>query len=161
VRRGGHVLGICGGYQMLGSSIADPDGIEGPANVTAGLGLLAVETIIQGEKTLTKVAGETLADLVPFNGYEMHIGTTRALSPPFARLADGRSDGAISTDGRIAGTYVHGLFADDRQRAAWIVRLGGTPSRHDHEAEIERTLDALAAHLEAYIDIDRLLRLAR
>jgi adenosylcobyric acid synthase len=161
VRRGGHVLGICGGYQMLGSSIADPDGIEGPANVTAGLGLLAVETIIQGEKTLTKVAGETLADLVPFNGYEMHIGTTRALSPPFARLADGRSDGAISTDGRIAGTYVHGLFADDRQRAAWIVRLGGTPSRHDHEAEIERTLDALAAHLEASIDIDRLLRLAR
>ncbi len=160
-RRGGYVLGICGGYQMLGRSIADPDGVEGPASTTAGLGFLAVETVIQGEKTLTKVAGETLTDLVPLHGYEMHVGNTRVLSPPFARLEDGSSDGAISADGRIAGTYVHGLFADDRQRAAWIARLGGTPSHRNHDAEIERTLDALAEHLEAHVDVDRLLRLAR
>jgi len=161
VRRGGHLLGICGGFQMLGSSIADPDGVEGPSNIAAGLGLLAVETIIQGEKTLTKVAGETLTDLVPFHGYEMHIGNTRVLSPPFARLEDGRSDGAISADGLVAGTYVHGLFADDRQRAAWIARLGGKPAGFSYERGVERTLDDLADHLEAHLDVDRLLRLAR
>ena len=157
----GICLGICGGFQMLGSSIADPDGVEGPSNIAAGLGLLAVETIIQGEKTLTKVAGETLTDLVPFHGYEMHIGNTRVLSPPFARLEDGRSDGAISADGLVAGTYVHGLFADDRQRAAWIARLGGKPAGFSYERGVERTLDDLADHLEAHLDVDRLLRLAR
>jgi adenosylcobyric acid synthase len=161
VRRGGHVLGICGGFQMLGSAIADPESVEGPTKVTAGLGLLAVETIIQGEKTLTKVSGETLTDLVPFHGYEMHMGTTQVLAPPFARFEDGRLDGAISADGRVAGTYVHGLFADDRQRAAWIARLGGKPAGFGYERSVERTLDALAAHLEAHIDIDHLLRLAR
>jgi adenosylcobyric acid synthase len=161
VRRGGHVLGICGGFQMLGSSIADPDGVEGPSNSTSGLGLLAVETVIQGEKTLTKVAGATLTDLVPFHGYEMHVGNTRVLSQPFARLEDGRSDGAISADGRVAGTYVHGLFADDRQRAAWIARLGGRPAGFSYEHGVDETLDDLADHLEAHIDIDRLLRIAR
>jgi adenosylcobyric acid synthase len=161
VRRGGHVLGLCGGYQMLGRTIADPDGIEGPVTEAAGLGLLAVETILQGEKMLTKVSGETLADGVPFQGYEMHMGVTQVHTPPFARFGDGRSDGAISADGRVAGTYVHGLFADDRQRAAWIARLGGTPAGFSYAAGVEETLDALAAHLEAHIDIDRLLRLAR
>ena len=161
VRRGGHVLGICGGFQMLGCAIADPDGMEGPSKVSPGLGLLAVETIIQGEKKLTKVAGETLADLVPFHGYEMHVGNTRVLAPPFARLADDRNDGAISADGRVAGTYVHGLFADDRQRAAWIARLGGKPAGFSYEASVEKTLDALAAHLEEHVDVDRLLRAAR
>ncbi len=161
VRRGGHVLGICGGFQMLGSAIADPDGIEGPSKVSPGLGLLAVETIIQGDKKLTKVAGETLTDLVPFHGYEMHVGKTRILAPPFSRLADDRNDGAISADGRVAGTYVHGLFADDRQRAAWIARLGGKPAGFSYEASVETVLDDLAQHLETHVDIDRLLRVAR
>jgi adenosylcobyric acid synthase len=161
LRRGGYLLGICGGFQMLGCALADPDGIEGTSKVAAGLGLLAVETIIQGEKTLTKISGKTLTDLVPFHGYEMHVGVTRVLSPAFARLGDGRSDGAISADGRVVGTYVHGLFADDRQRAAWIARLGGTPSGFSYEAGVEKTLDALAAHLEAHMDIDRLITLAR
>jgi adenosylcobyric acid synthase len=147
--------------EMLGRAIADPDGTEGPSKVSSGLGLLAVETTIQGEKTLTEVAGETLTDLVPFHGYEMHIGSTRAFAPPFARLEDGRNDGAISADGRVAGTYVHGLFADDRQRAAWIARLGGRPAGFSYERGVESMLDALAAHLDAHIDIDRLLRLAR
>jgi adenosylcobyric acid synthase len=160
VRRGGYVLGLCGGYQMLGTALADPDGVEGPATA-AGLGLLAVETIIEGEKTLSEVSGETLSDRVPFHGYEMHMGVTRVLAPPFARLADGRSDGAVSANGRVAGTYVHGLFADDRQRAAWITRLGGTVAGFSYAAGVEATLDALAEHLEAHIDIDRLLKSAR
>jgi adenosylcobyric acid synthase len=93
----------------------------------------------------------------------MHMGASTGpdTTRPLVRLQDGRADGAVSADGRVAGTYVHGFFADDAQRRAWIERLGGTPSRHSHDAEIESTLDALAAHLEAHVDIDRLLRLAR
>ena len=163
VRRGGHVLGLCGGYQMLGRSIADPDGIEGAKGSVPGLGLLQVDTVIEGEKTLAEVSGTTLADAAPVKGYEMHMGVSTGADTarPLVRFRDGRADGAISGDGRIAGTYVHGFFADDAQRRAWIERLGGTPSLHSHDAEIESTLDALAAHLEAHIDIDRLLRVAR
>jgi adenosylcobyric acid synthase len=163
VRRGGHVLGLCGGYQMLGRTIADPHGIEGATKSLPGLGLLHVDTVIEGEKTLAEVAGTTLADAVPVKGYEMHMGVSTGpdTARPLLRFRDGRADGAISADGRIAGTYVHGFFADDAQRRAWIERLGGTPSPHSHEAEIQRTLDALAAHLETHVDVDRLLRVAR
>jgi adenosylcobyric acid synthase len=162
VRRGGRILGLCGGYQMLGRRLHDPEGIEGPAASVDGLGLLAVETRLTGEKRLVAVNGET-ASGEPFTGYEMHMGATEGpdCARPFARLADGTPDGAVSADGRIMGTYVHGLFADDRQRAAWIKRLGGRASGLDYEAGVEAVLDALAAHLEAYLDVDRLLTIAR
>ena len=163
VRRGGHVLGLCGGYQMLGVSIADPYGIEGPAGSVPGLSLLQVDTVIAGEKALAEVSGTTIADAAPVKGYEMHMGVSTGpdTARPLVRFSDGRTDGAVSRDGRVAGTYLHGFFADDAQRRAWIERLGGTPSRHSHDADIQSTLDALAAHLEAHIDVDRLLRLAR
>ena len=163
VRRGGHVLGLCGGYQMLGVSIADPHGIEGPAGSVPGLSLLQVDTVIAGEKALAEVSGTTVADAAPVKGYEMHVGVSTGpdIARPLVRFSDGRSDGAVSADGRVAGTYLHGFFADDAQRRAWIERLGGTPSRHSHDADIQSTLDALADHLEAHIDVDRLLRLAR
>ena len=163
VRRGGHVLGLCGGYQMLGRTIADPQGIEGAKGSVTALDLLELDTEIVGEKTLTQVAGVTVTDGVPVKGYEMHIGITAGpdLARPLVRFDDGRTDGAISADGRVAGTYVHGLFADDRQRAAWIARLGGAPASFSYETSVEKTLDALAAHLEAHIDVDRLLKLAR
>ncbi len=163
VRRGGHVLGLCGGYQMLGRSIADPQGIEGAAKTLSGLGLLELDTEISSDKSLTEVTGESIADGVAFRGYEMHMGVTTggATARPLLRFDDGREDGALSADGRVAGTYVHGLFAEDVQRRAWIQRLGGAPSQYSHDAEIESTLDALAAHLEAHIDVDRLLKAAR
>ena len=163
VRRGGHVLGLCGGYQMLGVSIADPYGIEGPAGSVPGLSLLQVDTVIAGEKALAEVSGTTVADAAPVKGYEMHMGVSTGpdTARPLVRFSDGRTDGAVSRDGRVAGTYLHGFFADDAQRRAWIERLGGTPSRHSHDADIQSTLDALADHLEAHIDVDRLLRLAR
>jgi adenosylcobyric acid synthase len=80
---------------------------------------------------------------------------------PFARLADGTSDGAMSPDGRVMGTYIHGLFADDRQRAAWLARLGAGETTVIYEAQVEKTLDRLAAHLTECVDLDRLLALAR
>ncbi len=120
-RRGGMILGLCGGYQMLGRRIADPDGIEGPPASVDGLGLLDVATTLAGEKRLEPVHGTT-NDGAPFAGYEMHMGVTEGpdCARPFARLADGSPEGAVSADGRVIGTYVHGLFADDRQRAAWL-----------------------------------------
>lgn len=160
-RRGGAILGLCGGYQMLGRVIADPTGVEGPPGSAPGLGLLDVETVLAAEKRLEEVAGAT-PDGAAFRGYEMHMGATTGpdRDRPFGRLADGRPEGARSADGLVAGTYVHGLFADDAQRAAWLARLGGAASGARYEAGVEEVLDALARHLEAHIDLDALLRLA-
>lgn len=160
VRRGGRVLGLCGGYQMLGRSIADPDGIEGPPATVPGLGLLDVDTVLAGEKRLIAVTGT--ASGVPFSGYEMHMGVTEGpgRARPFALIDEEGPEGAVSEDGRVIGTYAHGLFADDRQRTAWLARLGAAPSTLAYEAGVDETLDALAAHLERHVDLDRLLALA-
>jgi adenosylcobyric acid synthase len=162
-RNGDPVLGLCGGYQMLGRHIADPHGIEGPPGEAAGLGLLDVETELTGAKTLTTVTGVSLADNTPFRGYEMHVGRTAGpdAARPVFRFADGRLDGAMSRDGRVAGVYVHGLFTDDAQRHAFVTRLGAKPSSLDYDAHIDATLDRLASHLETYLDLDRLLAIAR
>ncbi len=159
VRRGGHVVGLCGGYQMLGRRVADPLGIEGAPDEVEGLGYLPVETRLTGDKRLSAVAGEAAG--MPFAGYEMHMGETTPASVPFARFADGRADGAISADGRIFGCYVHGLFADDGQRAAFLERLGGAGNGQSYEAGQEAALDAVGAHIAAHVDLDRLLALAR
>jgi adenosylcobyric acid synthase len=161
-RRGGMVLGLCGGYQMLGRSVADPAGHEGPPGTVGGLGLLDVATSLTDDKRLTQARGAT-ADGVPFAGYEMHMGVTDGpdRARPFARLADGAPDGAVSADGRVIGTYIHGLFAADRQRAAWLRRLGAGEATVSYEAQVEATLDRLAAHLAECIDLDRVLALAR
>jgi adenosylcobyric acid synthase len=161
-RRGGAVLGLCGGYQMLGRTVADPAGIEGPPGTVAGLGLLNVETILSDEKRLEPVRGST-TDGVSFAGYEMHMGVTEGpdRQRPFARLADGSAEGAVSADGRVIGTYIHGLFADDVQRAAWLARFAAGPTNIAYDAAVERTLDGLAAHLEAHLNLDLLLTLAK
>jgi adenosylcobyric acid synthase len=162
VRRGGRVLGICGGYQMLGRSIDDPLGIEGAPRSIDGLGLLDVATTMTATKRLQAVVGVSLPDEVPFRGYEMHVGKTvgPATMNPLLRLSDGRDDGAMSADGRVAGAYIHGLFADDRQRARWLALLGGCARDFSYEATIEDTLDGLAEHLDRHIDCDRLLALS-
>jgi adenosylcobyric acid synthase len=161
-RRGGIVLGLCGGYQMLGRVIDDPRGIEGPPGKVEGLGLLDVETVLSDEKRLEAVEGAT-TDGVPLSGYEMHMGVTEGpdRARPFARLADGSAEGAISADGRAIGSYIHGLFADDRQRAAWLARFAAGAATIAYEDLVERTLDALAAHLATHLDLDRLLTVAR
>ncbi|MBE7729726.1 cobyric acid synthase [Komagataeibacter sp. FXV3] len=163
VRRGGHVMGICGGYQMLGRSIADPGGIEGPPATVGGLGLLDVTTVLEGSKQLEDVTGVLLPEHMPLRGYEMHIG--RTIGPdhdarPLIDL-DGRYDGAVSPSGRIWGTYVHGLLADGRARAALLARLGACSHARDHDATVDTALDALADHLEMHLDIDGLLAMAR
>ena len=147
-RRGGAVLGLCAGYQMLGRRIADPLGIEGAAGEAPGLGLLEVETVLTGDKILAAAEGVELASGAPVAGYEMHVGRTAGpgTARPMLRLG-GREDGAVSADGRIAGCHLHGVFAGD--------------AALDYQARVEATLDALAAHLEASLDIPRLLEIAR
>ncbi len=158
-RRGGHVLGLCGGYQMLGRTVSDPDGVEGPPGCVPGLGLLAVDTVLGGDKRLVAVTGELGG--AGFTGFEMHVGRTTGEARPLLHRSDGRPDGALSPDGLVAGCYVHGLFAHDAQRARWLRALGGAPAGRNHEAEVERVLDTLAAHVEAHMDVPALLGLAR
>ncbi len=163
VRRGGKALGICGGYQMLGRTVSDPDGIEGPLGAVPGLGLLDVETVLGGDKTLRRCAGVSVAEEAPFLGYEIHVGRTFGpdVARPLLRFDDGRPDGAVAQSGRVCGCYVHGLFNDDRQRRVWLDWIGAPSSELDYERDVDATLDALAAHLELHLAIDELLAVAR
>ena len=159
VRRGGAVLGICGGYQMLGKTVSDPGGIEGPPAEAAGLGLLDIRTELTAGKTLVEVAGTDTIANHPVSGYEMHVGETRGADTARPMLALGQgTDGAISADGRVSGCYVHGLFGSDAFRAAFLQRLRpGARAALNYEAGIEAALDALADHLESHLDLDRMI----
>ena len=161
-RRGGHILGLCGGYQMLGHSVADHDGIEGPAGETPGLGLLDVTTLMSGDKTLTRVAAVHAATSEPIAAYEIHIGRTDGpdRARPFAML-DGAPEGAMSGDGRVQGSYLHGLFTSDEFRKAYLEKLGIAAGQEPYHARVESALDALADHIEAHLDVEGLLALAR
>ncbi|PPD15030.1 MAG: cobyric acid synthase CobQ [Methylobacterium sp.] len=161
IRRGGHVLGLCGGYQMLGRMIRDPDGVEGAPGAVEGLGLLEIETVLTPDKITAPVTARDLATGEQIAGYEIHLG--RSAGPDCARPVleiAGRMDGATSPDGRIKGTYVHGLFGADQFRAAWLAGFGRA-SQLAYAQGIEATLEALADHCEAHLDLDAILDIAR
>jgi adenosylcobyric acid synthase len=160
-RRGGHVLGLCGGYQMLGKTIADPDGLDGRAGTVEGLGLLDIATTMSAEKSTTLVSATHCATGAAVEGYEIHLGRSEGADCARPLLTiDGRPDGATSADGRIQGTYVHGLFTVDAFRKAWLANFG-IASSLAYESRIETTLDALADHLEQHLDIEQILKIAR
>jgi len=161
-RHGGPILGLCAGYQMLGSAIADPEGCEGPPGTAPGLRLLDVETVLGGEKRLFEAAGTEIASGTKVYGYEMHLGVTSGagLARPMLDLG-GRPDGAVSPDGSVMGSYLHGLFASDGFRRAFLARLGVAGGALEYEAMIETALDALADHLERHLDLSALLAAAR
>ena len=161
VRRGGRVLGLCGGYQMLGHTIYDPEGLEGTVASMKGLGLLNIETTLLPEKTLTRVTAAHLASGQEIEGYEIHLGASHGPDcvRPFAQTGS-TNDGATTADGLVSGTYIHGCFASDNFRSAYLKTLGASSSDLAFESLIEKTLDELAAHLEQYLDLDRMLKLA-
>ena len=161
VARGGQVIGICGGYQMLGRVLRDPEGIEGPVREIGGLGLLDVETVLEGRK-IVRNAQAASADGLALKGYEIHMGRTSG--PDCARAmieVDGRPDGAVSANGKVRGCYLHGLFDSGEFRKAWIEGLGGKSSGKQHLDVIEAALDATAGRLEQCLDIDAMLALSR
>lgn len=157
VRRGGHVLGICGGFQMLGKLVRDPSGLDGTPGTTDGLGLLDIETTMEAGKSLTRVTGEALGRKI--TGYEIHLG--RSAGPdckrPFAHIPS--AEGAVSRDGRIMGTYLHGLFANDEFRAGYLARLGAS-SQPGFERGVEQALEDLADLIENNLDVTGILAVA-
>ena len=163
MRRGGRVIGLCGGFQMLGRVIRDPRGIEGPPGEVPGLGLLDIETELTEQKRLERVRGKHRASGAAIDGYEMHMGRTQGadMQRSFLELAD-QAEGAVSPDGRVMGTYLHGLFASDDFRRTFL--LEGAQAGHQdmgYEACVDAAIDALANHLEAVLDIDRLVAIAK
>lgn len=160
VKRGGHVLGICGGFQMLGRHISDPAGIEGHVRDIDGLGLLDIETVMEPEKVVRNVQATALLHNVPLEGYEIHIGRTTGpdMGRPFARIGE-HDDGAISPDGHIMGTYLHGVFNTDEFRRRFLENLGVRSSSVNYRAGVEAALDELAEGLEACLDIDALFNM--
>lgn len=163
VRRGGRVLGLCGGYQMLGRRIDDSASVEGAAGSSDGLGLLDVATTLDYAKQLIPIDGVDALSGSRITGYEMHMGRTVGSDcvRPFAR-PDGADDGACSSDRRVMGTYLHGLFANDGFRHQFLNGLRRRASSGvDYEASVESALDGLADHLAANLDLDRLLAIAR
>lgn len=162
VRRGGYVLGLCGGYQMLGSYISDPDGMEGAPITVEGLGLLDVETYLTPAKTLKPFHGVHKQSDCAVSGYEIHVGKTEGPDCHNGYLlTNGHTEGAVSNCGRIAGTYVHGLFSSDAFRRAFLQQFNVQSNRqYSYEKTIEETLDKLAKHLEDHLAIDHLLALA-
>ncbi|TIL58040.1 MAG: cobyric acid synthase [Mesorhizobium sp.] len=161
-KRGGHVVGICGGFQMLGRVVRDPDGIEGSATETEGLGLLDVETVMQPEKTVRNVSARSVQFDLPLEGYEIHLGRTTGpdtLRP--SAVINGADDGAVSADGKVSGSYLHGLFSADAFRAKFLENLGVKGGGIDYRAEVERALDEVAAELETHLDCDAIFGLAR
>ncbi|KXO76279.1 cobyric acid synthase [Brucella anthropi] len=160
VKRGGHVLGICGGFQMLGRHISDPSGIEGHVRDIDGLGLLDIETVMEPEKVVRNVQATSLLHDVPLQGYEIHIGRTTGpdMGRPFARIGE-HDDGAVSPDGRITGTYLHGVFNADEFRRRFLENLGVRSSSVNYRAGVEAALDELAEGLEACLDIDALFKI--
>lgn len=161
-KRGGHVVGICGGFQMLGRMVRDPDGIEGSVTEAEGLGLLDIETVMEPEKTVRNVSARSVPFGLPLEGYEIHLG--RTTGPDMARpsaVINGIDDGAISADGKVSGTYLHGLFSADAFRARFLESLGVKGGGIDYRAEVEKALDDIAAELETHLDCDAIFGLAR
>ena len=158
-RSGGRVLGLCGGYQMLGRRVRDPCGVDGPAGEAPGLALLDVETEMLGDKSVRAMTGTCARSSVPLTGYEIHMGRTTGpdAARPFAFLDRG-PDGAISADGRIEGSYLHGLFGSDSFRATWLEGVrSGASSELAYDAAVELALDDIADALEAALDVDAML----
>ncbi len=163
-RRGGWVIGLCGGYQILGQNVSDPEGIEGKPSEAEGLGLLDIVTVIHGGKSLKETTGTEVGTGKAIKGYEMHIGKTSGpgMEKPWVRLDDGRNEGAVSNDGRVRGTYMHGLFSSDSFRHSILDRI--RPGRDQgiaYESQVEITLNALAEHTEKHLDLDELLSIAK
>ena len=161
VRRGGRLIGLCGGYQMLGRTIADPAGVEGPPSEVTGLGYLEVDTVLHEAKVTRQVQGIHVGSGLPVTGYEIHVGETAgpAAARPFLEIG-GDAEGAVSESERVMGAYVHGLFGSDEFRSHFLSDLGAT-SIGSYDATVDTALNAWADQLEEQLDIDALVEISK
>jgi len=160
-RRGGRIIGICGGYQMLGHSVRDPQAIEGGETLAEGLGFLDIETEMAPEKTVRNISAHSVQHDVALSGYEIHLGVSEG--PDCARpmtMLDGRPDGATSPDGKISGTYLHGLFDSDAYRAKLLAEFGIRGGETNFRADVDAALDDIASELDRLVGFDRLISAA-
>ena len=161
LRYGGKVIGICGGFQMLGKLVVDPVGLEGIPGTSNGLGYLDMTTVLEPEKQLRNVAGTLTLDGAPVSGYEIHAGISAgpALDYPAVRLGE-RGDGALSEDGQILGTYLHGLFESPAGCDALLRWAGlGEAATPDYHALRERAIERLADAVEEHLDMGKIMAL--
>ena len=161
VRRGGHLIGLCGGFQMLGQTIDDPDGVEGKATKVNGLGYLNIKTVLTQRKQLANRQGHCTLSNSMIKGYEIHMGhsTGKSLSKPWFKV-NGKNEGAIAKNGQIRGTYLHGIFTSDEFRANFLNNFG-QESQIVHQDDIEKTLNDLAKHLETHMNLDQIFKVSR
>jgi adenosylcobyric acid synthase len=161
LRRGARVLGLCGGYQMLGHEISDPEGIEGKPGSVPGLGLLDVTTVMTPDKRVTETQALHPASGTKVRGYEIHLGRTEGAdrSRPMFAVSD-VAEGAMRADGRVMGSYLHGMFSEDAFRRAFLAGLGARTGTFSYDTAVEETLDALADHLETHVNTQALIHTA-
>lgn len=159
--RNGQIIGVCGGYQMLGQKIYDPEHIESELDEIEGFGLLDIETEMAPQKITENVVAETQVFNANVNGYEIHIGRTTGddCERPFS-IINGNKDGAISRDGKVMGTYLHGLFTSDAFREKLLTSHGIASSEANYEKLVDDALNELANELEKLVDFDQLLDIA-
>jgi len=160
-RRGGRIIGVCGGYQMLGRSVRDPQAVEGGETMAEGLGFLDIETEMAPEKTVRNIQARSAVHDVALSGYEIHLGVSEG--PDCARpmtLLDGRPDGAVSPDGKVSGTYLHGLFDSDAYRAKLLAEFGIRGGQTNFRADVDAALDEIADDLDRLVGFERLMSAA-
>ncbi|WP_340161503.1 cobyric acid synthase [uncultured Hoeflea sp.] len=160
-RRGGRIIGICGGLQMLGRMVRDPQGVEGGETATEGLGFLDIETEMAPEKTVRNISARSAEYDVALSGYEIHLGVSKgadAVRP--MTILDGRPDGAMSPDGRVSGTYLHGLFDSDEYRARLLAEFGIRGGESNYRADVDRALDEIAEELDRLVGFKQLMRIS-
>jgi len=160
--RGGRIIGICGGFQMLGRRISDPKKIEGSVPEIEGLGLLDIQTELAAEKTVRNVVAQTIKGKLPLEGYEIHLGVTHGpdCARPFSTI-NGHADGAVSADGQVMGTYLHRVFDSDAYRSSLLGEFGIGGGDANYRAQVEESLDKIAEELGRYLDIEAMLKIAR
>ncbi|MBU4531062.1 MAG: cobyric acid synthase [Hoeflea sp.] len=157
-RRGGMIIGICGGFQMLGQNVRDPQGLEGGETEAEGLGFLDIDTEMAPEKTVRNTTARSAVHDVDLSGYEIHLGVSRgADSVRPMTILDGRPDGAVSVDGKVSGTYLHGLFASDAYRARLLAEFGLRGGETNFRADVDTALDEIAADLDRLVGFERIM----
>ena len=157
LNRGNFILGICAGYQMLGKSIDNSLGQEGKPSIVEGLKILDTNTVLTAKKTLTRVSAKHIATGIDFDGYEIHIGQTvgNDCNQPFATV-NNKNEGAVSKNGLVMGSYLHGMFENNKFRSNFLKKIGFESSNLDYSKKVDQSLNDFADFLEENLNVSEI-----